>query len=106
MKEEVWEEGEWEFVQILENPVLFREFINEGDENWNGLEEHERAWTACTSHFVSLCSGSFLLFFFFFPIFKKKKKKKDPTFFRIRAACLSHWLIKQFVNTNSINVTE
>jgi len=126
MKEEVWEEGEWEFVQILENPVLFREFINEGDENWNGLEEHERAWTACTSHFVSLCCGrgvhkttSMIEMLYYWMIngmfiqgdqglfvLVPNKAQKDPTFFRIRAACLSHWLIKQFVNTNSINVTE
>jgi len=124
--EEAWEEGEWELIQVLENPVLFREFINQDDENWNGLEEHERAWTSCNSHYVSMCCGRSvhktttmieMLYYWmingmYVPgdqglfVLVPNKAQKDLSFFRIRAACLTHWLIKQFVNPNSINVTE
>src|SRR4051794_14167914 len=51
------DEKDWALAQILEAPVLFREFINEGDPNWQPLEEHERAWSACSASYLSLCCG-------------------------------------------------
>src|SRR5690348_8995490 len=50
-------EEEWAVLQIVENPVLFREFINEGNEYWEPLEDHERAWTSCTANYLAMCCG-------------------------------------------------
>jgi hypothetical protein len=123
MEEEVFEQ-EWALVQILQNPVLFREFINEDDPNWHGLELHERAWSTCTSHYISMCCGRSvhktttmieMLYYWminklFIPgdpglfVLVPNKAQKDLAFFRIRSACLTHWLIKQY--GSSINVSE
>lgn len=122
--EDVVFEQEWALTQILQHPVLFREFINQGDHNWHGLEMHERAWTTCTNSYVSMCCGRSvhktttmieMLYYWminnmFIPgdpglfVLVPNKAQKDLAFFRIRSACLSHWLIKQY--TGQINVTE
>jgi hypothetical protein len=120
------EEDEWALSQILDNPVTFREFINEDDPNWQPLEMHERAWTACTAHYVAMCCGrsvhkttSMIEMLYYWVINEKfirgdpgllvmvpNKAQKDLSFFRIRSACLNHWLIRQYVSSNNINVTE
>ena len=51
------EEAEWALSQVLLNPVLFREFINEDDPAIGPLEEHERAWTACKASRMAMCCG-------------------------------------------------
>lgn len=125
MNEEL-SEAEWALVQILANPVLFREFLNDGDPNWHPLEDHERAWTTCTSHYIAMCCGrsvhkttSMIEMLYWWMINKMfvsgdqglfvlvpNKAQKELSFFRIRSACLSHWLMKQFVDPNKINVGE
>lgn len=126
MIEEEMLEEEWMLVQILAHPVLFREFINEGDENWAPLERHERAWSTCTNSHISMCCGRSvhkttsmieMLYFWvinnlFIPgdpgllVMVPNKAQKDLSFFRIRSACLSHWLIKQWAQPNAINITD
>ncbi len=120
------EEGEWALTQILANPVMFREFINEDDPLWKPLEEHERAWTACNSHYIAMCCGrsvhkttsmiEMLYYWVINDLFIRgdpgllvmvpNKAQKDLSFFRIRSACLNHWLIRQYVMPTAINVTE
>lgn len=119
-------EEEWALVQILAQPVLFREFINEGDENWEPLERHERAWSTCTNHHIVMCCGRSvhkttsmieMLYYWvindlFIPgdpgllVMVPNKAQKDLSFFRIRSACLTHWLIKQWAMPNAINITD
>ncbi len=126
MNDEEILEAEWALVQILSHPVLFREFINIGDKNWQPLERHERAWTTCVNSFIAMCCGRSvhktttmieMLYFWvinhmFIPgdpgllVMVPNKAQKDLSFFRIRSACLSHWLIKQYANTNAINITD
>lgn len=120
------EESEWIVAQILAHPVLFREFINMDDPYWQPLEDHERAWSACDAHWVVMSCGRNvrkttamieLLYWWvvnnrFIPgdpglfVVVPNKAQKDIIFPRIRAACEKHWLIKQFVDTNRINVAE
>lgn len=124
--EETINEDEWALVQILAHPVLFREFINEDDPNWHPLEEHERAWSTCDSTYISMCCGrgvhkttSMIEMLYYWVINNKfipgdpgilvmvpNQAQKNPAFSRIRSACLGHWLIRQWVNPNAINVTE
>lgn len=126
MIEEPLQEDEWMLVQILQHPVLFREFINEEDENWEPLERHERVWSTCTNSHVSMCCGRSvhkttsmieMLYYWvvnddFIPgdpgllVMVPNKAQKDLSFFRIRSACLNHWLIKQWAMPNAINITD
>lgn len=119
-------EEEWALVQILAHPVLFREFINEGNENWEPLERHERAWSTCDNSHIAMCCGrsvhkttSMIEMLYYWVINSKfipgdpgllvmvpNKAQKDLSFFRIRSACLSHWLVKQWALPNSINITD
>lgn len=120
------EEAEWALAQILDNPVTFREFINLDDTSWKPLEEHERAWTACKAHHIAMCCGrsvhkttsmiEMLYYWVINELFVKgdpgcllmvpNKAQKDLSFFRIRSACLNHWLVRQYVMPTAINVTE
>lgn len=120
------EEAEWAFAQILQNPVMFREFINMEDPNWQELEPHERAWTSSSHQYLAMCCGRGvrktttlieLLYYWaingmFVPgdpgllVFVPNKSQKDAIFPRIRAACEKHWLISKIVNKNAINVQE
>lgn len=125
--EEELSEVEWELVQILAHPVLFREFINEdSDPNWYPLERHERAWSTCDNPFIAMCCGRSvhkttsmieMLYYWvinnlFVPgdpgllVMVPNKAQKDLSFFRIRSACLSHWLIRQWALPGSINITD
>lgn len=123
-------EEEWALVQILAHPVLFREFINEdainGPEEWKPMERHERAWSTCDNHFISMCCGRSvhkttsmieMLYYWvinnmFIPgdpglfVVVPNKAQKELSFSRIRSACLSHWLISQWALPNAINITE
>src|SRR5260221_6270554 len=119
-------EEEWALVQILAHPVLFREFINEDEKEWKPLERHERSWTTCDNHFISMCCGRSVhktttmiemvyywvinnLFISGDPgvfIVVPNKAQKELSFFRIRSACMSHWLISQWVIPGAINITE
>lgn len=119
-------EEEWELVQILAHPVLFREFINMEDPNWNPLERHERAWSTSDNSFIVMCCGrgvhkttSMIEMLYYWVINNMfisgdpglfvvvpNKAQKDLSFFRIRSASLSHWLIRQWVLPNSINITD
>lgn len=119
-------EDDWIFGEILSNPVLFREFLNTDDPNWTPLEMHERAWTTCTKHFISMCCGrsvhkttSMIEMLYWWMInsmfisgdqglfvLVPNKAQKDITFNRIRAACEKHWLIRYFVKPGAINITE
>ncbi len=119
-------EDEWALVQILAHPVLFREFINEDDPNWDPLERHERAWSTCDNHHIAMCCGRGvhkttsmieMLYYWvvnnlFIPgdpgllVMVPNKAQKDLSFFRIRSACLTHWLIKQWALPNAINITD
>lgn len=119
-------EDEWALVQILAQPVLFREFINEGDPNWAPLERHERAWSTCTKSHIAMCCGRSvhkttsmieMLYYWvinnvFIPgdpgllVMVPNKAQKDLSFFRIRSACLHHWLMKQWAMPNNINITD
>jgi hypothetical protein len=120
------EEAEWALIQILAHPVLFREFINDGDPNWSPLEEHERAWSTCVAHNVVMCCGRGvrkttamieLLYWWMINDMKvpgdpglfvvvPNKAQKDVIFYRIRSACEKHWLVKYYVNPNSINMND
>lgn len=120
------DEQDWALAQILANPVMFREFINEDDPNWEPLEEHERAWSACNANYISLCCGRSthkttgmieMLYYWminedFIPgdpglfVVVPNKAQKDLTFPRIRSACTIHWLINKYVDPNKINVSE
>lgn len=126
MTAETITEADWRFVQIIQNPVLFREFINDGDPNWHGLEEHERAWSAAETSYLAMCCGRGvhktttmieLLYYWainkmFIPgdpgllVYVPNKAQKDAIFPKIRAACTTHWLISKIVNKNAINVQE
>lgn len=124
--EDIPTDEEWALVQILEHPVLFREFINEDDPNIEPLERHERAWSTCDNPFVSMCCGRSvhktttmheMLFYWVINnmfisgdpgllVMVPNKAQKDLSFFKIRSACLSHWLIRHWVSPNNINITE
>lgn len=117
---------EWALLQVMENPVLFREFINQDDPNWNGLELHERAWTSTKSAFLAMCCGRGvhktttmieMLYYWaingmFIPgdpgllVYVPNKAQKDAIFPKIRSACTSHWLISRITDQNAINVSE
>lgn len=119
-------EAEWALAQIIAHPVLFREFINEDDPNWKPLESHERSWSTCDNPFIAMCCGrsvhkttSMIEMLYYWVINNKfipgdpgllvmvpNKAQKDLSFFRIRSACLSHWLIKQWAMPNAINITD
>jgi hypothetical protein len=122
-------EAEWALAQIILNPVLFREFINEDnpDPTWAPMEKHERAWTACKANRMAMAcgrsvhktttmiemlywwviSGNFIkgdtpsLF-----IMVPNKSQKDLSFGKIASACRLHWLMSKVVDKNKINVTE
>jgi len=121
------EEAELILSQILLNPVLFREFINDGDPNWHGLERHERAWTACESNKMAMCCGrsvhkttTMIEMLYWWVITRDfikgdtpnlfvmvpNKSQKDLSFGRIASACRTHWLISKLVDKNRINVSE
>lgn len=120
------DELEWAIVQIVENPVLFREFINEGDENWKGLEEHERAWTSSTSPYLAMCCGRGvhktttmieMLYYWainamFIPgdpgllVYVPNKAQMSVIFPKVRSACTTHWLMRRITNLNSINASD
>lgn len=126
MEYSLQDEQDWALIQILENPVLFREFINEDDPNWEPLEQHERAWSACNANYMAMCCGRSvhkttamieMLYFWminkdFIPgdpglfVVVPNKAQKDLTFPRIRSACTTHWLISKYVDSNKINVSE
>lgn len=125
MSEEI-NESEWALVQILSNPVLFREFINDGLPGWEPLLDHERAWSTCTAPYQVFCCGRsvhkttamiemlywWMINGMFVPgdqglfALVPNKAQRDLSFFRIRSACLTHWLIRQWVGPNSINQSE
>src|SRR6478735_8618962 len=103
MNEEEVLEAEWALTQILAHPVMFREFINLEDKNWQPLERHERAWTTCTNPFVAMCCGRsvhkttsmiemlyyWVINYMFIPgdpgllVMVPNKAQKDLSFFRI-----------------------
>lgn len=117
-------EADWIFGEVLKNPVMFREFINIDEQQWTPLETHERAWTTCTKHFISMCCGrsvhkttSMIEMLYWWMVngmyfigdqglfvLVPNKAQKDITFGRIRAACEKHWFIRHFVR--SINISE
>lgn len=120
-------EAEWMLARILDNPVLFREFINQGDPNWHGLEQHERAWTACRNSHMSMCCGRSvhktttmieMLYWWVITgdfvrgdtpnlfVMVPNKAQKDLSFGRIASACRQHWLISKLVDKNRINSQE
>lgn len=125
------EEDEWALTQILANPVTFREFISENDEDavkagWKPMEQHERAWTACSAHYIAMCCGrsvhkttsmiEMLYFWVVNDLFIRgdpgvfllvpNQAQKNLSFSRIRSACLNHWLVRQYVVPTAINVTD
>lgn len=120
------DEAEWSLLQILAHPVMFREFINEDIEGWEPLEPHEREWSTCTNTYIAMCCGRGvhkttamieMLYYWminnmFTPgdpslfVVVPNKAQKDLSFFKIRSACLTHWLIRQFVDPNAINITD
>lgn len=127
MTEEERLEAEWALAQIFLNPVTFREFINEHDSEWKGLETHERAWTACTSPKLSMCCGRSvhktttmieMLYWWVVTgnylssdqpslfVMVPNKAQKDLSFGKISAACRTHWLIRRLVDRNRINMSE
>src|SRR6185295_7218673 len=126
MTEEEIEEAEWSLIQILAQPVLFREFMNLDNKEWRPLEKHERLWSTCTNSFIAMCCGRgvhkttamiemlyyWVINYLFVPgdpglfVVVPNKAQKDLSFFRIRTACMSHWLIKQYANPNAINITD
>lgn len=126
MTEEEIYEAEWAIIQILGHPVLFREFINEDNPGWKPLERHERQWSTCQNSFIAMCCGRgvhkttamiemlyfWMINYMFIPgdpglfVVVPNKAQKDLSFFRIRSACLSHWLIKQYADPNAINITD
>lgn len=124
--DEVMSESEWAFSQILKHPVLFREFINIDNPDWDPLERHERAWSTCKNPWIAMCCGrgvhkttSMIEMLYYWVVNDKfipgdpglfvvvpNKAQKDLSFMKIRSACLHHWLIKHFVMPNNINITE
>jgi len=125
--QEKWRvEAEFAFAQILQNPVMFREFINLDNKNWDELEPHERAWTSSKAQYLTMCCGRGvrktttvieMLYYWainkmYIPgdpgllLFVPNKSQKDAIFPRIRAACEQHWLIAKIVDSNKINVQE
>lgn len=124
--EPVADKREWMLAQIIKNPVLFREFINLEDINWKPLEDHERAWTACSASRVCMCCGRgvrkttamiemmywWMINGMFIPgdpgllIFVPNKAQKDVIFPKFKTACERHWFISKLVSSNSINVQE
>jgi hypothetical protein len=126
MDDQYRREAEWAFAQIIQNPVMFREFINEGDPNWQELEPHERAWTSSTAQYLCMCCGRGvrktttmieMLYYWminkmFIPgdpgllVFVPNKAQKDAIFPRVTAACKKHWLISKLIDSNRINVQE
>lgn len=119
-------EAEFALAQIIQNPVMFREFINQYDPNWQELEPHERAWTSSKAPYLVMCCGRGvrktttvieMLYYWainrmFIPgdpgllLFVPNKAQKDAIFPRIRAACTTHWLVSKLVDSNKINVQE
>lgn len=119
-------EQDWILGEIIKNPVLFREFINIDNPTWTPLETHERAWTTCTKHFISMCCGrgvhkttSMIEMLYWWMVngmyvfgdqglfvLVPNAAQKSITFRRIVGACESHWFIRQFVKPNGINRTE
>lgn len=117
------DEREWALAQIIQNPVMFREFINEGDSNWQQLEPHERAWTSSDAPNLVMCCGRGvrktttvieMLYWWainkmYIPgdpgllLFVPNKAQKDAIWPRIRDACEKHWLMSKLVNSNAIN---
>lgn len=117
---------EWGLLQIIECSVLFREFINQGDENWTELEPHERAWSSSTANYLAMCCGRGvhkttsmieMLYYWaingmFIPgdpgllVFVPNKAQKDIIFPKVRTACTTHWLMKRITDQNSINASE
>jgi hypothetical protein len=115
---------EWALTEILKNPVMFREFINEDNPDWTELEDHERAWTSCTAPYLAMCCGrgvhkttTMIEMLYYWMINKMhipgdpgllvyvpNKAQKDSIFPRIKSACTEHWLINKFVR--GINVQE
>lgn len=132
MNEKERAEAEWMFAQIIQNPVLFREFINECDpnykaENWKPLEQHERAWTACYKSRMSMACGRSvhktttmieMLYYWVISgdfirgdlpnlfVMVPNKSQKDLSFGRIASACRGHWLISKLVDKSRINMSE
>jgi len=124
--EEEFTEQEWALLNIVKNPVMFREFINLEDDNWQPLEDHERAWTSSTAPYLCMCCGRgvrktttmiemtyyWMINRMFIPgdpgllVFVPNKAQKDSIFPRIRDACTSHWLMARMVNKNNINIQE
>jgi len=124
--EEKMDEADWAFAQILMNPILFREFINEDDPNWIPLEDHERAWSACDQHYLCMCCGRSvhkttamieMLYYWvineeFIPgdpglfVVVPNQAQKNTIFPRIRSACETHWLVSRLVDSNAINIQE
>lgn len=117
---------EWALINIIKNPVMFREFINLNDENWQPLEPHERAWTSSTAQYLCMCCGRgvrktttmieltyyWMINKMFIPgdpgvlVYVPNKAQKDAIFPRIRDACTQHWLMNKMVDANKINVQE
>lgn len=123
---------EWAFSQIIQNPVLFREFINEADpdynpDNWKPLERHERAWTACSKNRMAMACGRSvhktttmieMLYFWVISgdfirgdipnlfVMVPNKSQKDLSFGRIASACRGNWLVSKLVDRSRINMSE
>jgi len=117
---------EWALINIFKNAVMFREFINEDNPDWQKLEDHERAWTTSTAPYLCMCCGRGvrktttmieLTYYWavnemFIPgdpgilVFVPNKAQKDAIFPRVKDACTEHWLMKWLVNKNEINVQE
>jgi hypothetical protein len=120
---EAFDERDWALLQIIENPVMFREFINEDDPYWQPLEAHERAWTSSTSQYLCMCCGRGvrktttmieMLYYWainrmYIPgdpgllVYVPNKAQKDAIWPRIRQACEQHWLMSKLVDKNAIN---
>ena len=119
-------EEDWMLGEIISNPVMFREFLNYGNPNWTPLERHERAWTTCTDHFVSMCCGRgvhkttsmiemlywWMINHMYVPgdqglfVLVPNAAQKSLAFGKVRSACESHWFMRHFVRANSINISE
>lgn len=117
---------EWALLNVIKNPVMFREFINEDDPNWQPLEPHERAWTTSTAPYLCMCCGRgvrktttmieltyyWMINEMFIPgdpgllVYVPNKAQKDAIFPRVKDACTQHWLMSRLVNKNNINVQE
>ena len=120
---EGFDEREWALLQIMENPVMFREFINEEDSYWQPLEPHERAWTSSDAQYLCMCCGrgvrkttTMIEMLYYWAINKMyipgdpgllvyvpNKAQKDAIWPRIRQACEQHWLMSKLVDRNAIN---